>query len=300
MDLDAIPKHLIILGGSYIALEFGQLFNRLGSNVTIIERHDHILQREDKDVAQEMKNILEKEGISFQLNSQIKSVSSNADKSVSAQFIKDGKDVVLTGTHLMTALGRAPELKELKLENAGITKTEKGYIQVDEFLETSVKGIFALGDVNGGPAFTHIAYDDFRILSNNLFEPVKKSTKNRVVPYCVFTDPELGRTGITEKEAIEKKLNYKIARLPMSSVARAIESGETAGFMKAIVDADTDEILGASVLGVYGGEISSVLNLAILGKLKYTLLRDGVFAHPTFSESLNNLFATFQEKTNQV
>jgi pyruvate/2-oxoglutarate dehydrogenase complex dihydrolipoamide dehydrogenase (E3) component len=133
-----------------------------------------------------------------------------------------------------------------------------------------------------------------------LFEPVKKSTKNRVVPYCVFTDPELGRTGITEKEAIEKKLNYKIARLPMSSVARAIESGETAGFMKAIVDADTDEILGASVLGVYGGEISSVLNLAILGKLKYTLLRDGVFAHPTFSESLNNLFATFQEKTNQV
>ena len=300
MDLDAIPKHLIILGGSYIALEFGQLFNRLGTNVTIIERHDHILQREDKDVAQEMKNILEKEGISFQLNSQIKSVSSNADKSVSAQFIKDGKDVVLTGTHLMTALGRAPELKELKLENAGITKTEKGYIQVDEFLETSAKGIFALGDVNGGPAFTHIAYDDFRILSNNLFEPVKKSTKNRVVPYCVFTDPELGRTGITEKEAIEKKLNYKIARLPMSSVARAIESGETAGFMKAIVDADTDEILGASVLGVYGGEISSVLNLAILGKLKYTLLRDGVFAHPTFSESLNNLFATFQEKTNQV
>ena len=300
MDLDAIPKHLIILGGSYIALEFGQLFNRLGSNVTIIERHDHILQREDKDVAQEMKNILEKEGISFKLNSQIKSVGSNADKSVSALFIKDGKDVVLTGTHLMTALGRAPELKELKLENAGITKTEKGYIQVDEFLETSVKGIFALGDVNGGPAFTHIAYDDFRILSNNLFEPVKKSTKNRVVPYCVFTDPELGRTGITEKEAIEKKLNYKIARLPMSSVARAIESGETAGFMKAIVDADTDEILGASVLGVYGGEISSVLNLAILGKLKYTLLRDGVFAHPTFSESLNNLFATFQEKTNQV
>ena len=300
MDLETIPKHLIILGGSYIALEFGQLFQRIGSNVTIIERHDHILQREDKDVAQEMKNILEKEGISFQLNSQIKSVSSNADKSVSAQFIKDGKDVVLTGTHLMTALGRAPELKELKLENAGITKTEKGYIQVDEFLETSVKGIFALGDVNGGPAFTHIAYDDFRILSNNLFEPVKKSTKNRVVPYCVFTDPELGRTGITEKEAIEKKLNYKIARLPMSSVARAIESGETAGFMKAIVDADTDEILGASVLGVYGGEISSVLNLAILGKLKYTLLRDGVFAHPTFSESLNNLFATFQEKTNQV
>ncbi len=300
MDLDAIPKQLIILGGSYIALEFGQLFNRLGSNVTIIERHDHILQREDKDVAQEMKNILEKEGISFKLNSQIKSVGSNADKSVSALFIKDGKDVVLTGTHLMTALGRAPELKELKLENAGITKTEKGYIQVDEFLETSAKGIFALGDVNGGPAFTHIAYDDFRILSNNLFEPVKKSTKNRVVPYCVFTDPELGRTGITEKEAIEKKLNYKIARLPMSSVARAIESGETAGFMKAIVDADTDEILGASVLGVYGGEISSVLNLAILGKLKYTLLRDGVFAHPTFSESLNNLFATFQEKTNQV
>lgn len=296
MELNVLPKHLIILGGSYIALEFGQLFRRLGSKVTIIERHDHILQREDEDVAEEMKKILESEGITFQLNSQIKSVGKNNDQSVSVVFSTKDQDETISGTHIMLALGRTPAIDELRLENAGITTTEKGYIAVDDFLETNIKGIFALGDVNGGPAFTHIAYDDFRILSNNLIEPTKKSTKDRVVPYCVFTDPELGRTGITEKEAIHKKLNFKVAKLPMSHVARAIESGETAGFMKAIVDVDTDEILGACVLGVYGGEISSVLNLAILGKLKYTLLRDGIFAHPTFSESLNNLFSAFQEK----
>lgn len=291
MDLQKIPAHLIILGGSYIAMEFGQLFQRLGSKVSIIERNSHILQHEDTDVSEELKKILEDEGIAFYLNSEIESVGAVADDAVKVTISRQGQSEELTGSHLMLALGRTPQVEALNLANAGINTNKKGYIQVDEFLETNIKGIYALGDVNGGPAFTHIAYDDFRIISNNLLGNEKKSTKNRNVPYCVFTDPELGRTGITEKEATEKKLNFKVARLPMANVARAIESGETAGFMKAIIDSDTDNIIGAAVLGVYGGEISSVLNLAVMAKLKYTVLRDGVFAHPTFSESLNNLFS---------
>jgi len=295
MNLTQLPEHLIILGGSYIAVEFGQLFSRLGSRVTIIERGTHILQHEDEDVSGELKSILEKEGIQFYLQSEITEVRKGDNEKSVVVIHKSGKNEFITGSHLLVALGRVPQTSELQLHKAGVKTGEKGDVLVNEFLETNVPGIYALGDVNGGPAFTHIAYDDYRIVSHNLFNTDKKSTKDRVVPYCVFTDPELGRTGITEKEARQKKLNIKIARLPMAHVARAIESGETAGFMKAVVDADTEEILGASVLGVYGGEISSVLNLAILGKLKYTLIRDGIFAHPTFSESLNNLFTSFEE-----
>lgn len=295
MNLTQLPEHLIILGGSYIAVEFGQLFSRLGSRVTIIERGTHILQHEDEDVSGELKSILEKEGIQFYLQSEITEVRKGDNEKSVVVINKSGKNEFITGSHLLVALGRVPQTSELQLHKAGVKTGEKGDVLVNEFLETNVPGIYALGDVNGGPAFTHIAYDDYRIVSHNLFNTDKKSTKDRVVPYCVFTDPELGRTGITEKEARQKKLNIKVARLPMAHVARAIESGETAGFMKAVVDADTEEILGASVLGVYGGEISSVLNLAILGKLKYTLIRDGIFAHPTFSESLNNLFTSFEE-----
>lgn len=298
MELSEVPEHLVILGGSYISMEFGQLFLRLGSRVSIIERNSHILSHEDEDVSAELKNILEQEGMEFYLESEILEVKKSDDRVVLVRIKSNGTELPISCSHLMVALGRAPQLEELKPEIAGINLNPDGYIVVNEYLETNIPGIYALGDVNGGPAFTHIAYDDFRILRNNLFERVKLSTHGRNVPYCVFTDPELGRTGITEKQAREQHLNYKVAKLPMLHVARAIESGETAGFMKAIVDKESDEILGAAVLGVNGGEISSVLNLAILGKLPYTLIRDGVFAHPTFSESLNNLFSAFEDDKN--
>lgn len=295
MDLLQVPEHLIILGGSYIAMEFGQLFLRLGSKVSIVEKAARILSREDEDVSEAMQKILEKEGMTFYLNSRIISVSPDEQHSVCIHLDQHGQQLSIKGSTLMVALGRSPQVSELNVQKAGIETDDRGYLKINEFLETNVKGIYALGDVNGGPAFTHISYDDYRILSHNLFNSEKKSLKGRILPYCVFTDPELGRTGMSEKEARISKINIRVARLPMTHVARAIESGQTEGFMKVIVDAQTDEILGASVLGMHGGEIAMMLHLAILGKLKYTLIRDSMFAHPTLAESLNNLFFAWED-----
>lgn len=296
MELTEIPEHLIILGGSYIALEFGQLFLRLGSRVTIIERNAQILSREDRDVAEELQGILEKEGLKFYLSSTIESLRTDPVKGQQVFIRQDEKEIQINGSHLFTALGRSPNTKDLQPEKAGIELDEKGYIEVNEYLETNIKGIYAMGDVKGGPAFTHISYDDFRIIRNNLFQQPRLSTRGRVVPYCVFTDPELGRTGMTEKEARGKNIDIHVAFMPMTHVARAIESGETSGFMKAVVDSKTNKILGASILSVNGGEISSLLHLAITEGVPYTHIRDGIFAHPTFAESLNNLFASFKDQ----
>ena len=295
LDLKEIPEHLIILGGSYVALEFGQMFRRFGSKVTVIEQSDHFLEREDEDVAEELKNILQEEGINILTSAKASSVKQNDDQSISIILNENGNQKTLSGSHLLLAVGRTPVSKTLNLEAAGIKTDEKGYLKVNDKLQTNIKGVFALGDIKGGPAFTHTSYNDHLIVLNNLTEKKQKSIKNRMVPYCMFTDPQLGRIGITEKQAIQKGLKFKVAMIKMDRVARAIETGDTRGLMKAIVDKKTKLILGAAIIGTEGGEIMTVLQMAMMGKVTYPEIRNGIFAHPTYSESLNNLFMSLDD-----
>lgn len=289
MELGEVPEHLLILGGGYIGLEFGQLFRRLGSRVTIIQSEPQLLTREDPDVADEVRKILEQDGIEVLLSAKATRVGMDGSH-VHLDVQHSGASTILEGSHLLVATGRVPNSDSLNLGDAGIKTDEHGFIQVNDRLETSVAGIYALGDIKGGPAFTHISYDDYRVLRANILEHGHASVKNRIVPYTVFIDPQLGRVGITETDARHEGKKIRVAKLPMSSVARALEVDETRGFMKAIVDAETNQILGAAILGVEGGEVMAVLETAMIGKLPYTALRDATYAHPTLAESLNNLF----------
>ncbi|GAA3965634.1 mercuric reductase [Pedobacter ginsengiterrae] len=295
LDLETVPEHLLVIGGNYIGLEFGQMFSRFGSKVTILEKSASILSREDKDVSAALTEILEDEKIEVITNAQVDKISSTKKDEITAT-VKSGKiKKNIKASHILVAVGRVPQTETLGLELSGVKTDEKGYIVVNHKLETNVKGIYALGDVKGGPAFTHIAYNDYTIVFRNLIEGTNYSTADRPIPYCMFTDPQLGRIGITEAEAKEKKLNYKVAVLPMSSVARGIETGETRGLMKAIVDVKSRKILGAAILASEGGEIMSVLQMAMEGGVTFDQIRYCVFAHPTYSESLNNLFMKIED-----
>jgi pyruvate/2-oxoglutarate dehydrogenase complex dihydrolipoamide dehydrogenase (E3) component len=296
MELDALPDHLLILGGGYIGLEFGQLFRRLGSRVTIVQSAGQLLTREDPDIAEEVTNILRQDEIEILLNAKATRVSQSGE-SVRLEIRSGDNSNALVGSHLLVATGRAPNSDGLNLGAAGIQTNGRGFIEVNDRLETTVEGVYALGDIKGGPAFTHISYDDFRIIRSNLIEKKTASTNGRQVPYAVFIDPQLGRVGLTETEARAQGRKIRLAKLPMTHVARALEVDETRGFMKAIVDAETNQILGAAILGIEGGEIMSALEIAMLGKLPYTALRDGTFAHPTLAESLNNLFMAMDSRT---
>ncbi|GCF10562.1 mercuric reductase [Dictyobacter arantiisoli] len=290
MELDQVPEHLLVLGGGYVGLEFGQMFRRFGSQVTIIQRGKQVLSHEDADIAEEVTKILREDGIDVLLETSAVKVATDSNGQIQLTVRGKQGERVITGSHLLGAAGRTPNTDLLHLERAGVNVNEKGYIEVNERLETNVPGIYALGDVKGGPAFTHISYDDFRILRTNLIEDGQASIKGRATIYTVFIDPQLGRVGLTETEARQQNRHIKVAKMPMSSVARALEVDESRGVMKVIVDADNEQILGASILGLEGGEIMSMLEIAMLGKLPYTTLRDGIFAHPTLAESLNNLF----------
>lgn len=293
MELNELPEHLLVVGASYIALEFGQMFKRFGSRVTILEQAENFLSREDEDVSLAIKKILEDERLEIITKASVKRFSSaNNQIAATVKIADDEKEI--TCSHVLIATGRTPNTDKLKLENTNI-KTEKSYIKVNDKLETDEPGIYALGDVKGGPAFTHISYNDHLIVCGNIYEGGDESIKNRLVPYTMFTDPQFGRIGINEKEAKQQGLNYKVACLSMQHVARAIETNETIGFMKAIVDAGSKQILGAAVIGEQGGEIMSMLQLAMMGKISYDVLRCAVFAHPLYAEALNNLFIEFDE-----
>lgn len=299
MELGEVPEHLVILGGGFIGLEFGQMFRRFGARVTIVEAGDRLVGREGPDVSEALEEILVEDGISVRTRSKARAVASVGGGIQLTLETDDGPETV-EGSHLLMSVGREPGTDALGLGQAGIETTDDGYIQVNDRLETSAVGVWALGDVNGGPPFTHVAYDDYRIVRRNLLdsgEPFGRgeaSRAGRLVPYTLFTDPQLGRIGLTEAEAREQGYEIRVARLPMSQVARAIETDETRGFMKAVVDADTDRILGAAILGTEGGEVATVLQVAMMGDLEWPALRDAVLAHPTFGESLNNLFATLE------
>ena len=294
MELDVVPEHLIVLGGGYIGLEFGQMFRRFGSAVTIVHRGAQLLAREDADVAEEVARILREDGLEILLNTEA-TAADQVEGRTRVTVSGPGGQVTIDGSHLLVAVGRAPDTRALNVAAAGIKLDAAGYVEVNDRLETNVLGVYALGDVKPGPAFTHISYDDFRVLRTNLLENGDSSIADRLVPYTVFIDPQLGRVGMSEGEARAAGKKVKVARMPMSWVARALEMDESRGFMKAIVDAETDHILGAAVLGIEGGEVMSAIQVAMMGRLPYTALKDGVFAHPTLAESFNNLFGNFQD-----
>jgi pyruvate/2-oxoglutarate dehydrogenase complex dihydrolipoamide dehydrogenase (E3) component len=283
LQLTSVPEHLLVLGGGYIGLEFGQMFRRYGSRVTIVQRGPQIVPQEDPEIAAELQKSLEGEGIEFILNAKTtkaESVSGN----VKLSFNSELEPSSATGSHLLVATGRHPNTATLGLENAGVATDEHGFVKVNAKLETNVPGIWAIGDCNGGPAFTHISYNDFQIVFGNLAEGKNLSTDGRIVPYCVFTDPQLGGIGLTEKEARAKGYKLKVGSIPTSRVARAIERDETAGMMKIVVDASNDQILGATILSSEGGELVQILGALMLAKQPYTLLKGAIYVHPTMAE----------------
>lgn len=290
MELGELPEHLLVLGGGYIGLEFSQMFRRFGSKVTLIHRGMQLLDNEDTDIAEEIRKILTEDGVEVLLNATTTRASGNVELQVK---VPDGAREV-KGSHLLVATGRVPNTDALNLDAAGIKTDKRGYVRVNEFLQTNVEGVYALGDVNGGPAFTHISYDDYRIVKSNLLDGKRRTTRGRFVPYTLFLDPQLGRVGMTEAEARRRKKNIRVAKMPMTWVARALETDETRGFMKIVVDAKTERILGAAVLGIEGGETMSAIEIAMMGGLKYTELQDATLAHPTLAEALNNIFSNWE------
>jgi pyruvate/2-oxoglutarate dehydrogenase complex dihydrolipoamide dehydrogenase (E3) component len=290
MELDAVPERLLVLGGGYVGLEFGQMFRRFGAEVTIVQRGPALLAREDRDVAEAVAGIMREDGIEVLLDADATRVEPT-EGGVHLTVEVDGRTRGLHGSHLLVAAGRQPNSDGLGLEIAGIETDARGFVRVDERLRTNVPGVYAIGDVKGGPAFTHISYDDFRILRANLLEGGDATTSGRLVPCTVFIDPQLGRVGMSETEARAGGRPVKVARLPMSSVARALEVDEPRGFMKAVVDAESGQLLGCAVLGIEGGELMAMLQTAMMGRLPYPVLREAIFAHPTLAESLNNLFS---------
>jgi dihydrolipoamide dehydrogenase len=283
LELRELPEHLLVLGGGYIGLEFGQMFARFGSRVTVVHNSDHILPLEDGDVSEELHKALESEGIRFVLNARVTRALKQNGQVVLRQE-GGGGDSEIRGSHLLVATGRKPNTDDLGLDTTGVQLTERGFIRVNNRLETNVPGIWALGDVKGGPAFTHISFNDYQIVYANLVEGKNLNTDNRLVPYSVFTDPQLGRVGITEKEARAQGYKVKIGKIPMAWVARAIERDETAGLMKLVVDAATDRILGAAILATEGGELVQILAAIMLAGAPYTILKGAIYIHPTLAE----------------
>ena len=288
MQLSSVPEHLLILGGGYIGLEFGQMFRRFGSAVTIIHSGPRIVAQEDPEITAALQKALEAEGIKFLLNANTTQVEASGG-AVKLNIECGATPQQVSGSHLLLATGRRPNTDALDLDKAGVQCDKKGYVAVNGKLETNVPGIWALGDVKGGPAFTHLSYNDFQIVYGNLIEGKKLSIENRLVPYCVFTDPQLGGVGLTEAAAREKGFKLKIGRMPMTSVARAIERDETAGLMKLVVDASNDMILGVSILAPEAGEIVQILGTLMLAKQPYTLLKGAVYIHPTLAEGFFGL-----------
>jgi pyruvate/2-oxoglutarate dehydrogenase complex dihydrolipoamide dehydrogenase (E3) component len=267
------------------------MFRRFGSEVSIVQRGPRLLGREDADVADAVADILREDGVSVLLDTAAARVERAPGGGIRLTVTSADGEQTLSGSHLLVAVGRTPNTDMLNLPATGVQTDAQGYIPVNDRLETAVPGIYALGDVKGGPAFTHISYDDYRLIKTNLIEGGSRGVDDRPVPYTVYIDPQLGRIGLSEDAARASGRAYHVAKMPMSHVARALEVDETRGFLKVLVDAHNQQILGAAILGIEGGELMSMLEIAMFGQLPYTVLRDAIFAHPTLAECFNNLFA---------
>lgn len=291
LELDVVPEHLIIIGGGYVGLEFAQAMRRFGSKVTIIDRNHSLLHREDEDVAEGIERLFQDEGIEMVRNARIKSVSGTSGNSVHLTLEHNGVEKSIDGTHLLVAAGRVPNTKDIGLELAGVELTENGYIKVNERLETTAPGVWSVGEVAGSPQFTHISEDDFRVVRDNMLGG-NHVTTGRQVPFCLFTDPEFARVGMSEKEAKAKGIAYRLFKVPMAAVLRARSLMETRGFLKCLVERDSDTILGFAAFGVGAGEIMACVQIAMLGGMPYTALREAVITHPTIPEGLVSLFSS--------
>jgi len=290
LELDVVPEHLIVLGAGYVGLEFAQAMRRFGSQVTLVGRSQHVIHNEDDDVTEGLQKLFRDEGIDLVLNSKIQRVFGMSGKSVQVILEQDGLQRTLEGTHLLVATGRVPNTKGIGLELAGVKLTDKGYIKVNESLETTAPDVWAVGEVAGSPQFTHISEDDFRVVRDNILGG-NHVTTGRQVPFCLFTDPEFARVGMTEKEARGKGIAYRLFKVPMAAVLRARSLMETRGFLKCLVERDSDRILGFAAFGVGAGEIMGCVQIAMIGKMPYTALGDAVLAHPTIPEGLISLFS---------
>lgn len=290
--LDELPRDLLVLGGSYVALEFAQMFRRFGCAVTVVERAAQLLPREDADVAEALATLLRDEGIDLRLNCAITRLERDAT-GVKLVATVDGKTLQLAGSHVLAALGRTPNTEDLNLGAAGVELDDRGFVKVNERLETTARGVWALGDVNGGPQFTHASLDDYRIVKANVFDGESRTTRDRLMPFTLFTEPELARVGITETEARKQGFDIRVAKLPVDAIPRAKTMGETRGLIKAVVDAKTNRILGCSILSVEAGEMLGTVHMAMTAGLPYTALRDAALSHPTMVEGFNNLFTGF-------
>jgi pyruvate/2-oxoglutarate dehydrogenase complex dihydrolipoamide dehydrogenase (E3) component len=289
-QLAELPDHLLILGGSYVALEFAQMFRRFGSRVTVVERGAQLLAREDEDVAGEITTLLRAEGVDVLTDTVVEGVGASPG-GVELAVRSKGRPLRLTGSHVLVALGREPVSENLNLASAGIATDPRGFITVNERLETTAPGIWAIGDVSGGPQFTHASLDDYRILKTNVFGAGGRTRHDRLMPFALFIEPELARVGLTEKEARAQGRALRVAKIPASAIPRARTSGRTEGFLKAIVDEKTSRILGCTILAAEAGETISTVQMAMVAGLPYPALRDAVFTHPTMTEGLNALFA---------
>jgi pyruvate/2-oxoglutarate dehydrogenase complex dihydrolipoamide dehydrogenase (E3) component len=290
LELDRIPEHLIVLGGGYIGLELSQAMRRFGSRVTVIQRGGQIASREDSDVGQALLQLFQEEGVEVLLNTQVVDVAGTSGREVNVTVQTSEKKMTLRASDLLVATGRIPNTDGIGLELAGVELDARGYVKVNEELQTTASGVWALGECAGSPQFTHVSFDDFRVVRDTLAGK-KRTTKNRLVPFCMFTDPELARVGLNEKEARSRGLAYRLCKLPMTANLRARTLSETRGFMKALIAKESDQILGFTMFGVEAGEVIAVAQTAMLGEMPYTVMRDAIYTHPTIAEGLNVLFA---------
>ena len=298
LELGEVPEHLLVLGGGYIGLELSQAMRRFGSKVTLIERNERLVSREDEDVSEGLRGLFLDEGIELFLNTKTKRVSGKSGESVEVVIEQNGVEKTLQGSHLLVATGRKPNTGGIGLELAGVEVTDRGYIKVNERLQTTAPGVWAIGEVAGSPQFTHISIDDFRVVRDNL-NSGNHVTTGRQVPFCLFTDPEFARVGLSETEAKAQGISYRLFKVPMEAVLRARTLGETRGFLKALVGNDSDRILGFAAFAVEAGETMSSVQIAMIAGLPYTALRDAILAHPTLAEGLSPLFASAPAVQNQ-
>lgn len=298
LDLDRLPEHVIVLGGGYVGLELAQALRRFGSEVTLIERSRQIAAAEDPDVAQALLENFASEGIEVLLDTRVRNVEGLSGEKVRIVAENSHREEMIEGTDLLVATGRTPNTQGIGLEAAGVELDARGYIEVNERLETSAESVWAMGDCAGSPHFTHVAFDDFRVVRDNL-NGGSRTTRERLIPFCMFTDPELARVGLNESEAKRRGVGYRLAKMPMAAVLRAVTLGETRGFVKILIDTQSDRILGFTALGVEGSEMMAAVQTAIIGGLPYTVLRDAIFTHPTASEGLNFLLASVPAKAMQ-
>lgn len=290
LELDVVPEHLVVLGGGYVGLEFAQAMRRFGSKVTVVDRNNRLLHREDEDITEGLRSLFEDEGISLALNSKVQRVSGTSGQAVQLSLRRNGIEETIEGSHLLVTGARTPNTKDIGLELAGVELTDNGYIKVDARLETTAPGVWAVGEVAGSPHFTHISEDDFRVVRDNILGG-NHATTGRQVPFCLFTDPEFARIGLSEAEAKKQGIAYRLFKVPMAAVLRARSLMETRGFLKCLVPRDSDRILGFAAFGVGAGEIMGCVQIAMLGDLPYTALREAVLAHPTIPEGLISLFS---------